>query len=190
MKDIKDHEDKHKIDLTKIAYDLFSAFTPHFTQSLGWSNTFTLFPINPNCAGRILGMAEGVTGYGLLMNNSCREESSRGKPVLGIAVVNNQIEILQFPAGECPWLIHEKSEPQWPKGYKEYGAFGYDNITYVHEDFLSYMEKVRWAGCIYGESTSRPTPQYYIAYGGASFESFTECLPKYIKTKDFTKDTS
>lgn len=152
-------------------------------NSFGWMLTPT--PRTIACAGKILGKKEEVTGLGLLMREPCDKESSRGKPVLGIAIVNGKIEILSFPAGECPWLIHEEPTPRWPEAYWEYGAFGYKNRTYVHEDLKMYMKEEGWLGHPYTATGKFAAPKRYVNYGGRTFSTFIRCLPKFTKIKNF-----
>lgn len=79
-----------------------------------------------------------------------------------------------------------EEEPKWPERYEEYGAFGWNGRTYVHKDFLPYMDKGGWSGYSPGENKNNPCPDTdYYNYGGASFRSFTNCLPPYIKIKNF-----
>lgn len=107
-------------------------------------------------------------------------ELPKGKQMFGAALYEDgHAEMQYFKGGECPWFVYK--EPQWPEGYEEYGVFGWKGRTYVHKDFKSSMEEECWSPWPDNHSLEKG----YYNYGGSSFEEFIECVPPYVKTKNF-----
>jgi hypothetical protein len=169
----------------QIAREIFEKLwrSGFFTDEYGWVTEKALKRISYHipCAGLISGMKEGVTGLGLLTHFKCNDPENKGKPVLGIAVVNGEIEIKSFPAGECPWLIHEADKPKsrWPEGYEEYGVFVTRQGLYVREE-LTGLTKLHFI------PKGDDAPEGYrlaCCFLTTSRELWLPNFPSWVKTK-------
>jgi hypothetical protein len=134
-------------------------------------------PFESSVAGHAEKFTDGVTAVLLTMDDACTKSENRGEPVFGLAVKDGIIIAAYFPAGQCPWLVHQSRS--WPEGYEQYGAF-----ICQHPETGCIGMAIRKGIVNTFIVSDHPAPENYNWYTSAT--DFSRVAP-WIKTKDFTK---
>ena len=131
----------------------------------------------------VTGFIPGLEWIGLYMPGGCHH--GKGKPTTGIAVLNGEVIVKEFPAGQCPWLVHKpvQEKPELPNDYAEYGAFITEgNNIYLRDELMTDDLRDNWLW----------------VDGPAGYQQAPNCGPyinlihvmhihSWVKTKDYRK---